>query len=1083
MKKLILFGIVFLFSISLVSAITVDDITKDLVFHLEMDTNCTLDSSVNANEPSATAGTITHHSGNMVANLDGYCNYDAGNTRLTYPFLQEYNESNLNHTWAFWFEYETGATISIVMGTEVGGDFYQLLAPVREADANKAWASVADGGAPDSVLSNSTYTTGSHYIVMTRNLTHMILYVDGSYVNSVATARDGLSTIDTLCIGGRCLNDYGFKGNITQVIFANVTWGEAKIAFMNNSGNGRKLLTPPIQDAPVINLLLPVNNSANNSLSTNFTHNVNASDSILTNCSLYLNTSGTFGINTTDFSPTNNSDNYFNNIPLTEGSWLWNVECSDNNSNSSFAANNFTLKIDTTNPIIIPEGDLLNNKTVVYNGTLTTSINFSDEREIYSINVTFGNGTIIFNQTNMGVTAYQLNISENIGTTVSNNLTSRVCDSSTLQLIKDIDNKVKDQGIKYVMKKKFWIFDDKWVHIYPKNYISYNTPTTLKKKDRYAFTFNKKASPNAAETFIVESSDYIDIAKLHTKGGHLVIQSIGDNGYWVDFVNEEATKYEIKRISDTKIEVTVYGLRNKSMTFHSIGELNCVEQTFHFGNLNPIEAFTSEVLIGDTSTFYLNVTEDPITVPSINATLYYNNTAYPAGNISNFSISATAPTSINENTTNIPFYWSVIINGNPYNLTSYNQNVSDFFIDNCSDSSTIALNYTFYDEDNNTIISADITGTYNYSLNNLNKSYDLSVNNVNSTQICIFPNYVNISTDYYAYYEETNYPQRRYYGSDVTLNNVTQDIPLYLLYASDGIYVRFRVVDPYSNPIESVRGIMQRTIGGTLRTVEQEYTDSSGLATFWVNPDQDYIFTFSKSGHGSETFSLRPTTSEIYTVTLGSAISERNESYATGILFYFSPTTDLQNDTEYTFSFNMNSTFWTVTGCTAYLKNGTTVLTSSSSSYTTSSCDISMAYNSTGLDKIRLEAHYNLNSSDDIIASRTYTIAYRYPGQFSLKNTLDDIKAFGEAGMNDFTRMMIAFIVIFVIVGGLAYKTEAKDPEILVGLLIILVWLFSYVGWLTLNYDPIPTAWLKQYIIGILMLLGGGAYILKKMTD
>ena len=70
--------------------------------------------------------------------------------------------------------------------------------------------------------------------------------------------------------------------------------------------------------------------------------------------------------------------------------------------------------------------------------------------------------------------------------------------------------------------------------------------------------------------------------------------------------------------------------------------------------------------------------------------------------------------------------------------------------------------------------------------------------------------------------------------------------------------------------------------------------------------------------------------------------------------------------------------------------------------------------------------------------------------------------------------MLLAFIVIFAIIGLSSYKfTTFREPEPLLAMTWILVLFFSYVGWLTLNYDAIPeirglgVGWLKQYIFFI----------------
>ena len=112
-----------------------------------------------------------------------------------------------------------------------------------------------------------------------------------------------------------------------------------------------------------------------------------------------------------------------------------------------------------------------------------------------------------------------------------------------------------------------------------------------------------------------------------------------------------------------------------------------------------------------------------------------------------------------------------------------------------------------------------------------------------------------------------------------------------------------------------------------------------------------------------------------------------------------------------------------------------------------------------------------------------YMVSTKYVGDFSLKSFLDDLKLFGGAGFNDFTRMFIAFIIIFMILAMVSYNMGVIDPEVTIGLLIMLTWFFSYLGWMTISFDSITTEWLKQYIIAILITLGGGAFMMKRAME
>jgi len=80
----------------------------------------------------------------------------------------------------------------------------------------------------------------------------------------------------------------------------------------------------------------------------------------------------------------------------------------------------------------------------------------------------------------------------------------------------------------------------------------------------------------------------------------------------------------------------------------------------------------------------------------------------------------------------------------------------------------------------------------------------------------------------------------------------------------------------------------------------------------------------------------------------------------------------------------------------------------------------------------------------------------------------------------------MALISIFAVLYCVASKEHGlglKDEEALLVLAIMLTWLFSYIGWFTIDYTPIPTDWLKQYILAILVTLTGGAFIYKKHLD
>ncbi len=121
--------------------------------------------------------------------------------------------------------------------------------------------------------------------------------------------------------------------------------------------------------APTITLSFPINNYLNyNNIQFNYT----PTDADLSSCELWGDFTGEFIQNQTDNSPTSGQTNHFQ-LFLSEGTYIWNIKCTDGQSNQATNGNQ-TFRIDTTNPQIVltqPTGK----KT---SRTITSSWTFSD---------------------------------------------------------------------------------------------------------------------------------------------------------------------------------------------------------------------------------------------------------------------------------------------------------------------------------------------------------------------------------------------------------------------------------------------------------------------------------------------------------------------------------------------------------------------------------------------------------------------------------------------------------------------------------------------------------------------------------
>ncbi len=77
----------------------------------------------------------------------------------------------------------------------------------------------------------------------------------------------------------------------------------------------------------------------------------------------------------------------------------------------------------------------------------------------------------------------------------------------------------------------------------------------------------------------------------------------------------------------------------------------------------------------------------------------------------------------------------------------------------------------------------------------------------------------------------------------------------------------------------------------------------------------------------------------------------------------------------------------------------------------------------------------------------------------------------------------MAIVAIVAILGFLSLEfSSLREPEALILMTWVLVLFFSYTGFFTLNLETIPTAWLRQYMIFVLVTLGGGSYIIRRHT-
>jgi len=157
----------------------------------------------------------------------------------------------------------------------------------------------------------------------------------------------------------------------------------------------------------------------------------------------------------------------------------------------------------------------------------------------------------------------------------------------------------------------------------------------IQEKDRYREII-EPSTPGTTQTFVVESDKNIYIARApgYYGGEWLII-----GRHWKDFVlhDEPGSKVSISQISPREVEVTVSNItvNPRRLLFDSIGDLNIVNVTYNFININMTETFAPIVFNNATAIYTLFVDfGNPLLFPigglTPAAILTWNSTNYTA---------------------------------------------------------------------------------------------------------------------------------------------------------------------------------------------------------------------------------------------------------------------------------------------------------------------------------------------------------------------------------------------------------------------------------------------------------------------
>ena len=303
---------------------------------------------------------------------------------------------------------------------------------------------------------------------------------------------------------------------------------------------------------------------------------------------------------------------------------------------------------------------------------------------------------------------------------------------------------------------------------------------------------------------------------------------------------------------------------NSSTTFCTFGEDG--NYTFDIGGAILNESYSNITQETTFETFQVNFSLFPDS-NVFSVYLVYNDVPYVVSDIKNYGDSVELKRTIDipldsnpfANQTN-QFYWSLVysnIGFNYQNTSKRNQTVLPLNIVYCNNTfQQTALNFTTYDETNpNPKINSTFHTSWQFwSINGsgtIKKNYsfeDTSKSN-SSFKFCIDPNQSIMKTDMDAEMTSTGFFPRTYYLRNATVNNVTQEVKLFMI--NDSLGVKFfhtirRGVTRVSNAIVMIN---KYDVGkGEWITVGIRKTDDEGEFIEYLELDKTYNYAIIQNG-------------------------------------------------------------------------------------------------------------------------------------------------------------------------------------------------------------------------------------------
>ena len=607
-------------------------------------------------------------------------------------------------------------------------------------------------------------------------------------------------------------------------------------------------------------------------------------------------------------------------------------------------------------------------------------------------------------------------------------------------------------------------------------------------------TFTSKYAGNRTFTIdttapIINITSPISIINYHLSGNNLTLNwSVSDSHLESCWYNQNGTNLSVT-CSDNSTQFIVTENSNKNLTFYANDSFGNEDTNFISWNYKIFEndrTFNSLIYETAFESYIINITSNS-NLTGVN--LDYNGTEYPMSSSGGlWTYSRDIPENIVGNkSVNFNFDYdgaSIVSTKIGY------QSIDETIFSLCN--ATLSQKYyniTFKDESDNSRMYASIpTSTFTYWLGSgtQTKTYSLINNTANyEYPFCFTPINRNVSVNMEIQFKnETNYPQRIYEPATLLLSNLTTNKTLYLLSTIDGLYVTYQVLDSIGDKISGVEVSASRVLDGEDYVIATGTTDSSGIVTFWINPDFQHAITFAKTGYISYSLEHFPT-QQSYTITLASSSGTDVTNYIRGITYTIKPQNSfLEYGQIYEFNITLNSTYWDLDSF-GFRMYGDEVLINSNSSTSSTGSFLSLNLNTSSYEHLYMNYYWIINGSLTNATNKGWNIFnYGNGTDWSIQNFFDDLSSFlgddenGIFGLsndeNNGSLGMIIFLFIVLGVGMCSYKFSITSPIAISGILFALVFFFD-VGLNLINVTlfgaipHFPTIFIGLIFVGLII--------------